>query len=125
MQEIPSKNLKSYNALDLVPVCFGGRFMTRWGQLSFDDAPIENWSTITKGLGRGDNIEEGHYMERWWADILSWSSYSSRLLDTTTTATTDTTQISDDDDAKTAAATATATNTTSTNTTSTTNDISG
>jgi len=111
MQKIPNKDSKSYDELDLVPVCFGGRFMTRWGQLSFDDAPIENWSTITKGLGRGDNIEEGHYMERWWADILSWSSYSSRLLDTIT----DTTEISDDN-AKTATAATTTTNT---------NDISG
>jgi hypothetical protein len=82
--QIPAKNdtewTKNYNKLDLVPMCFGGRFMTRWGQLSSEDAPIRNWSVITKALSRGDNIEEGHYMERWWADILSWSSYSSSMF---------------------------------------------
>jgi hypothetical protein len=89
-EKIPKKDLVKYNETDLVPVCFGGIFMTRWGQLSSIDSPIKNWSVIAKGLSRGDNIEEGHYMERWWADILSWSSYSSWLLANTTSTSTST-----------------------------------
>mmetsp|Transcript_24850 Transcript_24850/g.68515 ORF Transcript_24850/g.68515 Transcript_24850/m.68515 type:complete len:654 (+) Transcript_24850:88-2049(+) len=68
-----------YNKLDLVPMCYGGVFSTQWGQLSSGDAPItkHGWNVVTSALSRGDNIEEGHYMERWWGDILSWSAYSS------------------------------------------------
>eukprot|EP00536_Pseudo-nitzschia_multiseries_P004289 jgi/Psemu1/285011/fgenesh1_pg.70_\ len=73
-----------YNTLDLLPMCYGGVFSTQWGQLSSRDAPITTygWNVVTNALSRGDNIEEGHYMERWWGDILSWSSYSSRSLAT-------------------------------------------
>eukprot|EP00536_Pseudo-nitzschia_multiseries_P014107 jgi/Psemu1/37590/gm1.37590_g len=68
-----------YKARDVIPTCFGGVFATQWGQISSEDAPItpHGWSVITNELSRADNIEEGHYMERWWADILSWSTYTS------------------------------------------------
>ena len=71
----------SYTEKNLVPVCFGGVFTTLWGQLSSDDAPVtpHGWKAITHGLSRFDNLEEGHYMERWWADLLSWSSYGSTI----------------------------------------------
>jgi len=74
-------NTSDYYKLDIVPVCYGGVFSTQWGQLSSQDAPVTKygWRVVTDALGRGDSIEEGHYMERWWGDILSWSSYSSRL----------------------------------------------
>jgi len=68
-----------YRHNDVIPTCFGGVFATQWGQISSDDAPItpHGWSVITNELSRADNIEEGHYMERWWADLLSWSTYAS------------------------------------------------
>ena len=62
---------------------FGGVFSTQWGQLSSKDAPItkHGWNVVTNALSRGHNIEEGHYIERWWVDIiLSLPSYSSSLL---------------------------------------------
>ena len=59
-------NTSDYDKLDIVPVCYGGVFSTQWGQLSSQDAPITKygWGVVTDALGRGDNIEEGHYMER-------------------------------------------------------------
>jgi len=70
---------KTYKEVDVVPTCFGGVFATQWGQLASQDAAVtpHGWAVITNELSRADNIEEGHYMERWWADLLSWSSYSS------------------------------------------------
>mmetsp|Transcript_2084 Transcript_2084/g.4918 ORF Transcript_2084/g.4918 Transcript_2084/m.4918 type:complete len:468 (-) Transcript_2084:178-1581(-) len=64
--------------LQFAPACFGGIFATYWGQLSSDDAPLtlEGWKAVTKSLSRGNSIEEGHYMERWWGDLLSWSSWA-------------------------------------------------
>jgi len=63
---------------DLAPICFGGIFATYWGQVASKDAPLtlEGWKTVTEDLNWGDNIEEGHYMERWWGDLLSWSSWA-------------------------------------------------
>lgn len=65
---------------DLVPICYGGVFATYWGLVSSDDAPLtaKGWERIALALGRKDNLEEGHYMERWWADLLSWSSYANQ-----------------------------------------------
>ena len=47
-------------------MCCGGVFATLWEQLSFEDSPVTllGWRVITDALSRGDNIEEGHYMER-------------------------------------------------------------
>ena len=69
---------RSHHKHDLVPVCYGGVFATYWGQLASKDSPLTKvgWNAVVKALGRGDNIEEGHYMERWWGDLLSFSSYA-------------------------------------------------
>jgi len=69
---------KDYIVQDLVPVCYGGVFGTHWGQLSSEDAPLTpyGWKAVVQSLGRADNLEEGHYMERWWGDLLSWSNYT-------------------------------------------------
>ena len=34
-------------------------------------APVDDWNPIVESLSRGDNIEEGHFMERIWASLLS------------------------------------------------------
>jgi hypothetical protein len=69
---------KTYGERDLVPLCFGGVFATVWGQVEAEDAPVthKGWETIARALGREDNLEEGHYMERWWGDVLSWSRFA-------------------------------------------------
>ena len=85
-----------YLEKDLVPMCYGGVFSTLWGQLAAEDAPVtpHGWKAITHALGRDNNIEEGHYIERWWAELLGWSSYASSLhaAKSTTTTTTTTTK---------------------------------
>jgi hypothetical protein len=70
---------KDYREHDLVPICYGGVFATQWGQLFSEDAAVtpRGWNHIARSLSRGDNILEGHFMERWWAELLSWSSYAS------------------------------------------------
>ena len=80
--EIPNrKHSRKYNTTDLAPMCFMGVFSTVWGQISSEDAAVtpRGWKAIAHALTRTDNLEEGHYMERWWADLLSWSSYASGL----------------------------------------------
>jgi hypothetical protein len=59
---------RGYN-YDLVPVCFGGNFMT--SLRTIQQSPVLNWTALVETLSRGDNIEEGHYMERLWAQLLS------------------------------------------------------
>jgi len=52
-----------------VPICYCGSFLTQVRQIR--RAPIDDWSLLLQALSRGDNIEEGHYMERLWAALLS------------------------------------------------------
>lgn len=53
---------------NISPVCFGGNFAAKATQIF----PRKNlWSNISTSLERGNNIEEGHFMERAWAGILS------------------------------------------------------
>mmetsp|Transcript_58935 Transcript_58935/g.144160 ORF Transcript_58935/g.144160 Transcript_58935/m.144160 type:complete len:281 (-) Transcript_58935:241-1083(-) len=52
-----------------IPICFGGVFMTTVSNIRH--SPVRDWSTIVQSLSRGDNIEEGHFMERIWAGLLS------------------------------------------------------
>jgi len=68
-----------YTVADLVPVCYGGVFVALWGQLSSEDAAVtpHGWKVIAHALSRTNNLEEGHYAERWWAELLGWSSYAS------------------------------------------------
>mmetsp|Transcript_25552 Transcript_25552/g.60428 ORF Transcript_25552/g.60428 Transcript_25552/m.60428 type:complete len:513 (-) Transcript_25552:276-1814(-) len=54
----------------IVPVCFGGRFMTTLNQI-INNGNVNDWTPMLESLSRGDNIEEGHYMERMWAALLS------------------------------------------------------
>ena len=52
-----------------VPICYGGMFLS--SIRSIVDSPVQDWAPIVDSLSRGDNIEEGHYMERSWAALLS------------------------------------------------------
>ena len=52
----------------LVPVCYGGTFAVRSDRVSA--VPTDVWASVERALRRGDNIEEGHYMERMWAALL-------------------------------------------------------
>eukprot|EP00980_Cylindrotheca_fusiformis_P000389 scaffold92_cov85-Cylindrotheca_fusiformis.AAC.7 len=54
---------------EVVRVCFGGVFVASVKQIRKQDKKV--WQTIYQALSRGDNIEEGHYMERMWAMLLS------------------------------------------------------
>ena len=59
----------SYSTEGIVEVCLGGVFMSSIERI--ENAPIGNWTTIVESLSRGDNIEEGHYMERLWGPLLA------------------------------------------------------
>jgi hypothetical protein len=76
---IPTTTTPQY-VNEFMPVCFGGIFMTKWDRLRY--APVGNWSHIVQSLARGDNLEEGHFMERMWAALLSEpiSQSTQRLL---------------------------------------------
>lgn len=52
----------------IVPVCYGGNFATQGSQIK--RWPVDFWRRIRESLSRGDNIEEGHFMERLWAQLL-------------------------------------------------------
>jgi hypothetical protein len=68
-------HLKQQNSIDiafntdLVPICFGGHFITTIERILV--APVANWTPALEALSRGDNIEEGHFMERLWAPLFS------------------------------------------------------
>ena len=50
-------------------VCYGGSFATSGRNVL--RIPRGDWSALSTALLRGDNIEEGHYVERLWAALLS------------------------------------------------------
>lgn len=50
------------------PVCYGGNFAVKASQIHSKKDVLKN---IETSLSRGDNIEEGHFMERAWAGFLS------------------------------------------------------
>jgi hypothetical protein len=52
-----------------IPVCYGGSFMTSMASIRKVNA--DKWEQMLRLLSRGNNIEEGHYMERTWAALLS------------------------------------------------------
>lgn len=66
-----------YPEAPLVPVCYGGMFMTQKRGLL--KQPQEVWSNLTEGLSRGNNIEEGHFVERLWATLVSPQSSDKAL----------------------------------------------
>jgi len=53
----------------LVPVCYGGMFMTQKRGLLKHPASV--WTHLTSSLSRDNNIEEGHFAERLWATLVS------------------------------------------------------
>jgi hypothetical protein len=69
-------NLGSWqNAMSIVPasaivqVCFGGSFVTT--MKAIQKQPQRIWESLELSLSRADNVEEGHFMERTWAGLLS------------------------------------------------------
>ena len=53
----------------LTPVCYGGIFAVNVQRLQALDRKV--WIGVRNSLSRADNIEEGHFMERSWAGLLS------------------------------------------------------
>ena len=60
-----------YPPSSLVQVCYGGIFATTVSSIRRTDMSV--WRMIQRRLSRGNNIQEGHYMERLWAYLLSKS----------------------------------------------------
>lgn len=56
-----------YPNTDLVPVCFGGMFMSQKKGLL--KQPQRVWDNLEENLSRANNLEEGHFMERTWAGL--------------------------------------------------------
>lgn len=54
---------------ELVQVCYGGVFAVSYHNIKTINKSA--WDKIEKLLSRGNNIEEGHFMERAWAPMLS------------------------------------------------------
>jgi len=50
-------------------VCYGGSFAASGRNVQ--RIPLDDWSALSTALLRGDNIEEGHFVERLWAALLS------------------------------------------------------
>ena len=55
--------------LPLWRVCYGGAFAAT--RASIRQTSAASWRSLAASLERGDNIEEGHFMERTWAALLS------------------------------------------------------
>ena len=53
----------------ITQVCYGGVFAVNVKRLLDIDRTV--WEKLERSLSRGDNILEGHYMERAWAGMLS------------------------------------------------------
>lgn len=63
------QNFIRWNQKENCPVCYGGSFMTHSSNIK--KIPKLTWEKIHKSLMRGDNIEESHFMERYWAMLLT------------------------------------------------------
>jgi len=61
---LPEENEPKY-----VPVCYGGVFAAKRSNVQRHST--EFWYTLEKMLMRENNIQEGHYLERSWAYLLS------------------------------------------------------
>jgi len=67
-----SVGLNASTTQAIAPVCVGGSFAV--SRVAAQRAPLNfGWGPVARALGRGDNIEEGHFMERLWAMLLSGS----------------------------------------------------
>jgi hypothetical protein len=51
------------------PVCYGGTFAAM--RSSIRARPHATWAALEQSLRRGDNIEEGHFVERMWGALLT------------------------------------------------------
>ncbi len=54
---------------ELVQVCYGGVFAASYSNIKKVDH--STWERIELALSRGNNIEEGHFMERSWGSLLA------------------------------------------------------
>jgi hypothetical protein len=65
------KNLGAGSSLEpeLVQVCYGGVFAVSVKNIKKRKMGV--WKAAEQSLSRGDNIQEGHYMERTWAMLLA------------------------------------------------------
>jgi len=59
----------------LAPVCYRGHFATTPSRIL--QHPLNFWVRLRDALSRGDSLEEGHYLERLWAILLSKPSFDS------------------------------------------------
>ena len=55
---------------EILPVCYGGIFMTTSEQIKYQ-TDNHVWDRIEASLTRASNIAEGHFVERLWAALLS------------------------------------------------------
>jgi len=62
-----SLNAKPFPAI--VQVCYGGMFAASAANIFKQGAHV--WSVVESSLTRGDNIVEGHYVERLWGPLLA------------------------------------------------------
>ena len=53
----------------VAPVCYGGTFAAARDRIL--DVPERAWAALERALTRGDNIEEGSFVERLWAPLLA------------------------------------------------------
>ena len=61
------------------PVCYGGNFATTIETLKRRDRTF--WTYLYQNLTRADNMEEGHFMERTWAGLLTGVNNFSSIAD--------------------------------------------
>ncbi len=54
---------------ELVQVCYGGVFAASYLNIKMVDH--STWKRIEEALSRGNNVEEGHFMERSWGSLLA------------------------------------------------------
>ena len=54
---------------EVVQVCYGGVFAASVSNINNRDISV--WKAVEKSLSRGNNIQEGHYAERLWANLMS------------------------------------------------------
>mmetsp|Transcript_24899 Transcript_24899/g.53054 ORF Transcript_24899/g.53054 Transcript_24899/m.53054 type:complete len:140 (+) Transcript_24899:3-422(+) len=54
---------------ELMPVCYRGNFAA--SVFNIRKVPWKVWEALEMSLSRGNNIEEGHFMERLWGILLA------------------------------------------------------
>jgi hypothetical protein len=64
---------------NITQVCYGGSFAVRIANVR--KHPVDFWARLEQSLSRGDNIEEGHFVERTWAALLATPLTNSSYID--------------------------------------------